>query len=187
MQTARDRGEPKDSDPDQSRRRDDHENWQPDDADRAPTRNEDDRGHQRDQAQPQPHRPSMLPSLLITAVVALISGVIGAMGYAYLSGSKPGEASSSHTKSEAGFNQESSSTTRSGGGSNAGSAQESSTQSSTSPSMQGSSSGQDADTLKEQITKLNRRIDRLGEAVDRLQQLLSLAVPLLQRIAPKNE
>ena len=33
---------------------------------------------------------------------------------------------------------------------------------------------------------LNRQIDRLGERVDRLQELLSLAVPLLQRIAPKN-
>jgi len=33
---------------------------------------------------------------------------------------------------------------------------------------------------------LKQRIDRFGEQVDRIQQLLSLAVPLLQRIAPKS-
>jgi hypothetical protein len=33
---------------------------------------------------------------------------------------------------------------------------------------------------------LNRRLDRLSEQVDRVHELLSLAVPLLQRIAPKN-
>ena len=45
---------------------------------------------------------------------------------------------------------------------------------------------QHMDQTRQQIRNLDGQIDRLGERVDRLQQLLSLAVPLLQRIAPKN-
>jgi hypothetical protein len=37
-----------------------------------------------------------------------------------------------------------------------------------------------------QFRNLNQMIDRLGERVDRLQTMLGVAVPLLQRIAPKS-
>ena len=77
----------------------------------------------------------MMTNLLITAAVALISGVIGAMGYSYFFGPKPDESSSSQSKTEAGSNKESSSKSKSGGGSNPESAQESSTQASTSSSI----------------------------------------------------
>ena len=131
-------------------------------------------------------QPSMMTNLLITAAVALICGVIGAMGYSHFFGPKPGEASSSQSKTEAGSNKESGAKSKSGGGSDTESAKESGTQASTASAIPGVSSAQEVDELKQQIRNLNQKIDRLGERVDRLQQLLSLAVPLLQRIAPKN-
>ena len=146
----------------------------------------DDRGDQRAPAQPRPRQPSMITNLLITATVALICGVFGAMGYSYFFGSKPGEPSSSQSKTEAGSSQESSSKTKSDGGPNTDSANASSNRASTSSATPGSSSANEADELKQQIMNLNQRIDRFGERVDRLQELLSLAVPLLQRMAPKN-
>jgi len=146
----------------------------------------DGRGDQRDQAQPHPQQPSMLKNLLITATVALICGVLGAMGYSHFFGSKPGEPSSSQSKTEAGSSQESSSKTKSDGGPNTDSANVSSNGASTSSAIPGPSSAKEADELKQQIMNLNQRIDRFGERVDRLQELLSLAVPLLQRMAPKN-
>ena len=75
----------------------------------ASRRDEDDRGDRPDQAQPQPRQPSMMTNLLVTAAVALISGVIGAMGYSQFFGPKPGESSSSQSKTEAASNRESSS------------------------------------------------------------------------------
>ncbi len=159
-----------------------HQDRQRDNVDRAPRRDEDQRGSQPGNAQPLQQSPSTMTILLITATVALISGVVGAMGYTHYLGPKLGEHATSQSKSGTGSNTESNFKSESDGAS----AKESSTQASTSSSIQGSSSAQDADGLKEQIKSLNRRIDRLGEQVDRVQQLLSLAVPLLQRIAPKN-
>jgi hypothetical protein len=179
-ETGRDRGEVQDRDLHRGPRRDEHQGSQRVDADRAPRR-EEDGGDQRGQAGPQPQQPSMMKNLLITAAVALVCGVIGAMAYAHFFGSKSDRSSSSQTKHEAGANQGSSSRTKSGGGSHAETAP-----TSTSSSVRGSRSAQGADALNEQIKDLTWRIDRLGERVDRLQQLLSLAVPLLQRIAPKD-
>ncbi len=146
----------------------------------------DGRGDQRDQAQPHPQQPSRLKNLLITATVAAIFGVLGAMGYSHFFGSKSGEPSSSRSKTEAGSSQESSSKTKSDGGPNTDSANASSNRASTSSAIPGPSSAKEADELKQQIMNLSQRIDRFGEQVDRIQQLLSLAVPLLQRIAPKS-
>ena len=36
------------------------------------------------------------------------------------------------------------------------------------------------------VKSLDQKINGLGEQIDRLHQLLSLAVPLLQRMAPKD-
>ncbi len=146
----------------------------------------DGRGDQRDPAQPHPQQPSMLKNLLITAMVAAIFGALGAMGYSHFFGSKSGEPSSSRSKTEAGSSQDSSSKTMSDGGPNTDSANASSSQVSTSSPIPGSSSAKEADELKKQIMDLKQRIDRFGEQVDRIHQLLSLAVPLLQRIAPKS-
>ncbi len=138
-----------------------------------------DRGEQRGQAQQhsQPRQHSMMTIVLIAAVVSLISGAIGAMGYTHYLAPKPGEASSSQTQTKGGPNRESSSA-RSGGMSSANSAAQ--------PNTTEMNAEAEAGELKQQITNLNKRIERLGERVDRLQELLSLAVPLLQRIAPKH-
>ena len=50
----------------------------------------------------------MMPNLLITAVLSLISGVIGAMGYSHFFGDKSGEPSWCQSRTEGGSNQESS-------------------------------------------------------------------------------
>jgi hypothetical protein len=186
MKTEQDRGESTDRDQDRNRTRDAQHDWQPDVAEQARGRDQDDRGAVRGAARPQSHKRSMMPNLLITAGVALMSGVIGAVGYSSLLGSKPGEPFSSRSKTEGGSSQESSSSRKSGGGSDTGSANESSTQASTSSSSAGFGSAQQADELKQQIMNLNKRMDRIGEQIDRLQELLSLAVPLLQRLAPKH-
>jgi hypothetical protein len=139
---------------------------------------------ERDRGQPQHH--SMMTSLLITAAVALISGVVGAMGYSHFVDSKSGEPSAAPSKSEAGSSKETRSGSKGGGGSNTDSAKESSAQALTSSSTSGFGATQEGENLKQQIVNLNKRIDRLGEDVARLQELLSLAVPLLQRMAPKQ-
>ena len=61
-----------------------------------------------------------------------------------------------------------------------------STTQTSSPSSPAAIPAAEAAELKDQMRILSQRIDQLGERVDRLQTLLSLAVPLLQRIAPKN-
>jgi hypothetical protein len=118
--------------------------------------------------------------LVITALVALVSGAIGAMGYSYYFGASPQASSSSQAKTEARSRDDSS---RKGtvGDSGADPANASSAK-----SIAGSNPGEQTIDLSEQIRGLNRRIDRLSEEVERLHQLLSLAVPLLQRVAPKN-
>lgn len=123
----------------------------------------------------------MKTNIFITAVVALISGVIGAMGYTYYVGPKPGEPPSSRSVAETGRNQEPNSKSQSGGGST-----QQSTEASASSVAPAISAAQEVAELKQQIKNLNQRLARLGEEVDRLQTQLSLAVPLLQRIAPKN-
>ena len=141
---------------------------------------ENQHGDRRDQAQPVPRQPSMLTNMLITAVVSLSCGAAGAMGYAHFIGPDLGNPHSSHSQADPGSHKESTATKKSEGGSTAQSAHDPGTQASTDLSIQ------EFNELKQQITKLGQRIDRLGEQVDRTQTMLSLALPLLQRIAPKN-
>jgi hypothetical protein len=141
---------------------------------------ENQHGDRRDPAQPLPRQPSMLTNMLITAVVSLSCGAAGAMGYSHFFGPDSGDSHSSHSQADAGSHKESTANRKSGGGSTAESAHDPSTQASTASSVQ------EFNELKQQITKLGQRIDRLGEQVDRSQTMLSLALPLLQRIAPKN-
>jgi hypothetical protein len=127
----------------------------------------------------------MMKNLLIMAAVALICGVIGAMGYSYYAGAKPDESSSSQSRDESASKKKSSLKPQPGNGPTE-SVKKPSTQASTLPSMPGFNSAEEVNELKQQIMNLSQRIDRLGERFDRLQELLGLAVPLLQRIAPKN-
>jgi hypothetical protein len=140
----------------------------------------------RDHEQPRPRQPSLLLSLLLTGAVGLICGVIGAMGYQHYVGSKAGALGASQSHAEAGSSQLSSSKTKSEGDPKSESAKQSSSQGPSSSPGPGSTAAVEAEELKEQISNLSRRMDRLGQEVERLQQLLSLAVPILQRIAPKS-
>ncbi len=134
----------------------------------------------------EPKKRSLVTTVIVTAAVASVCGVIGAMGYLYFFGPKPGDSSSSQAKTEAGSHQESSPGAKAGGGSSRVSAQDSSTPASAASSIPGFNSAEEVSGLKDQIKDLNHRINRLDEELDRVEQLLSLAVPLLQRIAPKH-
>jgi TolA-binding protein len=128
----------------------------------------------------------MMLNLMLTAVVALGCGVLGAMGYSHYISPKPGESSSSQTKTDAGSKKASSPKSEAGGKGNTESAKDAGTEASAASSIPGLSPAQEVVELKQQIRDFNQKIDRLGERVERLQTLLSVAVPLLQRIAPKN-
>ncbi len=112
MTTAQDHSELKDRDQDRSRRQDDHQDGQRDSADRVVRPNEDHGRQERRQAQSQ--RPATMTILLMTAAVALICGVIGAMGYSYFVGAKPDEPSSSESKAAAGSSTKSGSNSKPG-------------------------------------------------------------------------
>ena len=105
------------------------------------------------------------------------------MGYSHFFGPKPGEPASSQSKTDAGSNKNSSEAPAGRGIQDGVGRRIEHTGFDLDPRI---SPSQEADDLKQQIKNLNQKIDRLGERVDRLQQLLSLAVPLLQRIAPKD-
>jgi hypothetical protein len=123
----------------------------------------------------------MFGQLLITGLVALACGTAGAWGYMHFFATESGASTSKSTK-EAGSNEQSTSKTASDAGD--GSSSHQSTTSSSAAS--GASSSPEAGELKEDILNLSRRIDRLTQDIERLQQLMSLAVPLLQRITPKS-
>jgi hypothetical protein len=160
---------------------------QRDDAERTVRRDKDEREDEPRRAPPQPRQPSMIPNLLVTAVVALTCGVIGAMGYTHFVGPNRGGASSSRLTAGAARSHKSSTPNgKAGDGTSTDAAGTSSNQASTSSAVQESSSASDAAELRQQMRNLSHRIDQLSERLERLQTMLSLAVPLLQRLAPKN-
>jgi hypothetical protein len=126
-------------------------------------RDQEDRGEDRSRREPQ-QRPSMIKNLLITASVALVCGVIGAMGYAHFFGpkSKGSSPDQSQGKSDSSSKKESGSKEKSGGGES----KESNAQASTTTSIPGDSSAKDADMIKQQIKELSRRVDHLRERLD---------------------
>ena len=128
------------------------------------------------------HQPSMLKNLLITAGVALVCGVIGAMGYAYCFGpkSKGSSPKGSQGKSGSSSKKESGSEEKSGGGESKQSGKESDSQASTTNSISGVSWVKDADMLKQQIKDVSRRVDQLRERVNGVTQPTD-ATPLALR------
>jgi hypothetical protein len=156
----------------QGRRRPD-ERRRPADSGRNQDRGQRNRGQDQDDRQDrsdrqdrpqQQQQPSMTKNLLITAGVALLCGVIGAMGYSYFSGSKSGESEQSEGKNEQAKSQQS------------GSAKK---------SIPGFSSAEDADTLKKQIMDLMQRVDRLNERVDRMTRPRDDTPPVLRTMQIK--
>jgi hypothetical protein len=136
------------------------------------------------QPRPRPERSLSITNLLVTALVGLVCGAIGAMGYSAFFGTKSGTASASQSKTEEGSKGETSSQAQLAGPS--GTAPANATTAQGPGSNPGSPAGEEVDELKQQIANLSHRIDQLGERIDRLQQLLSVALPFIQRIAPKS-
>jgi hypothetical protein len=126
----------------------------------------------------------MALNLVLTAAVALICGALGAMGYAHFYESRHGQTSSSHSTAESGTQEKASTNGKLVGELTAEDVKNAVPNWSTVSSTPGTSSGSELAELKDQMRSLNLKIDRLGTEIDRVQNVLSLAVPLLQRLAP---
>jgi hypothetical protein len=181
MTTALNRGEPRDGDQDRNRQGGDHLDSQREDTQRgtrpaaAASRTEPAQTHR------QPERPSRMRNFLVIIAVAVIGGTVGAMGNAYFFGKQAGDRSEAQKRSTGNSSAETTADQ-----SAQTQANESSKQAPAGAPIPGIGSAQEVEELKQQIRNLNQRINGLNEKVDRLQDLLSLAVPLLQRLAPKS-
>lgn len=147
---------------------------------------DDDRDHDHDDRPGRKSQPSTMRNLVVTAGVALLCGVIGAVGYSYFFGSKDKQSGdSSQGKSESAKKNASSSRKSGGGGKSKDSGKQSNSQASTSDSIPGFTSAEDADTLKKQIMDLMQRVDRLGERVDRMTRPKDQTPPVLRTMQIK--
>jgi hypothetical protein len=132
-------------------------------------------------------QPSMTKSLLITAGVALVCGVIGAMSYAYFFGPKSSGRGSEESQSngDSSPKKESGSKEKSGGGDSKQSGKESDAQASTANSIPGVSFAKGGDMLEQQIKDLSQRVDRLRERVDGVTQPTDATPPSLRMMQIK--
>jgi hypothetical protein len=129
-----------------------------------------------------------MSTLAITVAASLVAGVVGAMAYMYLFGSKGSDSVTSHASRHSG-----SSTENDHGGPTsdraAGTNQKrepGNAQSTQAISAQAAVAPAEAENLKRQVHDLTARVEHLGEDMQRLENLLSVAVPLLQRAVSKN-
>ena len=108
-------------------------------------------------------QPSMIKHLLITAGVALLCGVFGAMGYAYFFDAKSRDPSDkSLAKSDSASKKDSDSDQKS----TAAKSHDSSTEANTHNAVAGAGSASGPKVLNDQIKELSQRIDQLRERVD---------------------
>ena len=126
-------------------------------------------------------QPSMMKNLLMTASVALVCGVIGAMGYSYFFGPKSAgpKSKESQGKSDSGPEK------KSGSAESKESGKGSSAHASTTSSLPGLSPAQDVDMLKQLITDLSRRVDHLRERVDGVTLPMDATPPALRKMQVK--
>ena len=132
-------------------------------------------------------RPSMMKNLLITAGVALVCGVIGAMGYSYFLGPKSAGSMSreSQGKSDSGPTKDSGPEKKSGNAESQALGKGSNAHASTSSSISGVSPANDAEMLKQLITDLSRRVDHLRERVDGATLPMDATPPALRKMQIK--
>jgi hypothetical protein len=148
-------------------------------------RGDDDDRDDRDEDQagrgpsPRPQQPSTMKHLAVTAGVALLCGVVGAMGYSHFFGPKSDESS---TAKEADAKKKS---TGGGSGSTADSDKELSSSAVSAATIPGFTASTDAVTLKRQIMDLMQRVDRLGERVDRMSRPKDETPPVLRTMQIK--
>jgi hypothetical protein len=141
----------------------------------------------RNDGPPRQERPSMIKHLLITASVALICGVSGAMGYGYFFGPKEKAASTDHSqaKGDPGSKKKSESTANRGASDNKQSGDDSSVQASTANSTSAVPSAQDAAMVKRQLKDLSQRVDDLLERVEGVTRPVDQTPPLLRMMQIK--
>lgn len=171
---ATDQDRDRERDRDRSRERDDHGER----GEEAGESDHDDRPDRSRSTLPM----SMTKSLMLMAGVALVCGVLGAVGYAYFFGPKDDGSGGSQDKNESAKGKQADSAKKSGGG---GSSKPSNAQASTSSSIPGFSSADDADTLRKQIMDLMQRVDRMGERVDRMTRPKDETPPVLRTMQIK--
>ncbi len=140
----------------------------------------DDKSHGK--ADPQRSRPSKLKSLLTTAVVALICGVIGAAGYSHFFGPKPADDSAAKNKPDSKSSQAASEKKKS---SFSGTESVMESNSRGASSIPGFTASDDADTLKKQIADLMERVDGLSARIDRMSRPKDETPPVLHTMQIK--
>jgi hypothetical protein len=129
----------------------------------------------------------MIKHILITASVALICGVSGAMGYAYLFGpsSKDSSPDQSQAKSDPGSKKKSESTAKTGAGDKNQSGDDFRAQASTANSIPAVHSAQDAALIKQQYKDLSQRVDNLLERVEGVTRPIDQTPPVLRMMQIK--
>lgn len=70
-----------------------------------------------------PPQPSIMSSLMMTAAIALVAGLIGAFGYSYMAGPTPGKSSSHQSQSSGGSSSQGGSSSNASSGSKTSSAE----------------------------------------------------------------
>jgi hypothetical protein len=141
----------------------------------------------RQERSPRQERPSMIKHLLITASVALVCGVSGAMGYVYFFGptSKESSPDQSQAKSDPGSKKKSDSKVKPGVGENKPSGDDSSAHASTAHSTPAVHSATESDTVKNQIHDLSQRVDNLLKRVEGVTRPIDQTPPALRMMQIK--
>lgn len=132
--------------------------------------------------EPQRRQPSMIKSLLITAVVALICGVAGAAGYSHFFGPKPADDSAAQNKTNSKSGKTASEKEKS---SFSGTQSVMESNSRGASSIPGFTASDDADTLKKQLADLMERVDGLSARIDRMSRPKDETPPVLHTMQIK--
>ena len=136
-----------------------------------------DRSDHRNQPQAQ-NQPSLMKNLLVTAGVAAICGLVGAVGYSYFFGSESGKNSSDPSQGKS----QSSSSSSGSGGSKQDSDQGKSHHSDAGSKAMLAAATNEVNSTNQQLVDLMVRVDRLSERVDKMVRPHDQATPLLQSV-----
>ena len=130
---------------------------------------------------PAAQEPSMMKNLLMTAVVGLLSGVVGAAGYTHFFGAKPEESGSAEKKPATASKE----APEKGKSAFSGTQSVNESNARTASSIPGFTASDDADTLKKQIASLMERIDGLSGRIDQMSRPKDETPPVLHTMQIK--
>ena len=125
-------------------------------------------GNGQKSGRPQQKQPSLMKSLLMTAGIATVCGLVGAFGYSYFAGSSSGKGSSEQGESKGASGSSKSSKSSGGGGASQGTNESREGQSGSGTTKVAMIAAKEIGTLNQQVVDLMVRVDRLGERVDRM-------------------